>query len=121
MIKTINAGPGISVSSANTHWPSFYNNAASNNNTLVGQVRYNGATQNMEVYDGMTWLSLPSAYPCIELSGEVQTILNWAKSKMAEELRLKQLASRHPSLQDALDQLQHAQEQVRIVEALVTT
>lgn len=121
MIKTINGGPGISVSSASTNWPSFYHNSTSSNNTLVGQVRYNGATQNMEVYDGMAWLSLPSAYPCIELSGEVQTILNWAKAKMAEELRLKQLATRHPSLQDALDQLQHAQEQVRIIEALVTT
>lgn len=75
----------------------------------------------MEVYDGMIWLSLPSAYPVIELSSEVQSILNWAKAKMVEELKLKQLAAKHPSLQDALDQLQHAQEQVQIIEALVTT
>lgn len=121
MIKSINAGTGITVTGASTNWPSFYNNSTSSDNTLVGQMRYNGATQNMEVYDGMSWLSLPSAYPFIELSGEVQTILNWAKAKMVEESRLKQLASRHPSLQDALDQLEHAQEQVRIVEALVTT
>ena len=120
MIKTINAGIGITVTGASTNWPSFYNNTAASGNTLIGQMRYNGANQTTEVYDGASWMPLNPAYPMIELSGEVQTVLNWAKTKMAEELRLKQLATKHPSLQDALDQLQHAQEQVRIVEALVT-
>ena len=121
MIKTINGGIGITVSSASTNWPSFYNNTAASGNTLIGQMRYNGSNQTTEVYDGASWLPLTPAYPMIELSGEVQIILNWAKAKMAEELRLKHLAAKHPSLQDALNQLQHAQEQVRIVEALVTT
>lgn len=121
MIKSINAGTGITVTGASTNWPSFYNNTAASGNTLIGQMRYNGSNQTTEVYDGASWLSMTPAYPMIELSGEVQTILNWAKAKMVEELRLKQLATRHSSLQDALDQLEHAQEQVRIVEALVTT
>ena len=121
MIKTINGGTGITVSSASNAWPSFYNNSTSSNNTLVGQVRYNGATQNMEVYDGMSWLILPSAYPCIELSSEVQTILNWAKAKMVEEARLQQLAQNNATLKDALDVLRRAEEQVKIVAALVTT
>ena len=121
MIKTINAGPGLTVSSASTNWPSFYNNTAASGNTLIGQMRYNGSNQTTEVYDGASWLPLTPAYPMIELSSEVQTILNWGKVKMAEELRLKQLATRHPSLQDALDKLRQAEEQVRIVEALVTT
>lgn len=119
MIKSINTGVGLQTNNNCPAWPSFYNNSASNNNTLVGQVRYNGSSQNLEVYDGMTWLTMPASYPMVELSSEVQTILNWAKTKMAEELRLKQLAIRHPSLQHALDRLQHAQEQVQIVEALV--
>lgn len=121
MIKTINGGTGISVTGASSNWPSFYNNTAASGNTLIGQMRYNGSNQTTEVYDGASWMALTPAYPMIELSGEVQTILNWAKSKMVEEFRLKQLAAKHPSLQDALDQLEHAQEQVRIVEALVTT
>lgn len=121
MIKTINGGTGISVSGASTNWPSFYNSTAASGNTLIGQMRYNGSTQTTEVYDGACWMPLTPAYPMIELSGEVQTILNWAKAKMVEESRLKQLATQYPSLKDALDQLEHAQEQVRIVEALVTT
>lgn len=121
MIKTINGGIGITVSSASTNWPSFYNNTAASGNTLIGQMRYNGSNQTTEVYDGASWLPLTPAYPMIELSGEVQTILNWAKAKMAEELRLKQLAANHPSLKDALDALQQAEEKVKIVTALVTT
>lgn len=121
MIKTINAGPGITVTGASANWPSFYNNTAASGNTLIGQMRYNGSNQTTEVYDGASWMPLTPAYPMIELSGEVQTILNWAKAKMAEEMQLKQLAQRHPSLQDALENLEHAQKQVRIVKALVTT
>ena len=121
MIKTINSGTGITVTGTGTAWPSFYNNSSASNNTLIGQVRYNGSNQMMEVYDGAMWHTISPVYPMIELSSEVQTILNWAKAKMSEEVRLKQLATQHPSLQDALDKLQHAQEQVEIVAALVTT
>ena len=78
-------------------------NSASNNNTLVGQVRYSGSSQNLEVYDGMTWLSMPAAHPTVELSSEVQSILNWAQAKMAEEARIKELASKHPSVADAVE------------------
>jgi hypothetical protein len=121
MIKTINSGPGITVTGASTNWPSFYNNTAASGNTLIGQMRYNGGNQTTEVYDGACWMPLTPAYPMIELSSEVQTILNWAKIKMVEELRLKQLAESHPSLKDALDALQQAEEKVKIVAALVQT
>ena len=121
MIKGVNAGNGLQVSNSYGSWPQFYNTVQSTGNSLIGQVRYLGSSQNFEVFDGNSWIMMAASYPTVELSGEVLSILNWAKAKMAEELRLKQLAQRHPSLQDALDQLQHAQEQVRIVEALVTT
>ena len=119
MIKAINAGTGLQVDNGYTNWPSFYNNSASNNNTLVGQVRYNGSIQQMEVYDGMTWLSMSAAFPTVRLSPQVQAVVDWAQRKMAEESRLRDLAEQHPALADALDALHRAQEQVKIVEALV--
>ena len=121
MIKAINTGAGLTVINGHTSWPSFYNNSASNNNTLVGQVRYNGSAQTLEVYDGMTWLSMTAAYPSIELAPHVQAVVAWAQTKMAEESRLRELAQQHPSMKDALDALQRAEEQVKIVAALVTT
>ena len=121
MIKAINTGTGLTVINGHTSWPSFYNNSTASNNTLVGQVRYNGSSQNMEVYDGVTWLCMSAAYPSIELSPDVQTVLNWARAKMSEEAKLEKLAADNPTLRDALDALRQAEEQVRIVAALVTT
>lgn len=117
MIKSINGSNGITISGGYSTWPQFYNNNSSN--TLVGQVRYNGSSQNMEVYDGSTWLTMTSSYPTVELSGDAQNVLNWARAKMLEEIRIKELAAKHPAVADALEGLQRAQEQVNIVAALV--
>lgn len=117
MIKNISAGSGINVQNAYSTWPTFYTSTSSN--SLVGQVRYNGTTQHMEVYDGTTWLTMTSSYPTVELNGEVQSILQWARTKMAEEAELKALAEKHPALKDAIDALHKAEEQVKIVSALV--
>ena len=121
MIKSINGSNGITISGGYTSWPQFYNNSTAANNTLVGQVRYNGSSQNMEVYDGSTWLTVSSTYPTVELSGDVQHVLNWARAKMMEEARIQELAAKHPSVADALEAVKHAEEQVRIVAALVDT
>ena len=121
MIKGINTGTGLTVNNGYTSWPNFYNNSASNSNTLVGQMRYNGSAQCIEVYDGMTWLSLGSAYPTIELAPHVQAVVNWAQTKMAEESRLRELAAKHPTVADALAAVKQAEEQVQIVAALVET
>ena len=121
MIKGINTGVGLQVNGGYINWPQFYNNSTASNNTLVGQVRYNGANQNMEVYDGMVWQTMNSSYPSIELAPHVQAVVDWAQKKMAEETRLENLAKENPTLRDALDALRQAEEQVRIVAALITT
>ena len=119
MIKIINVGAGLSIQNGHPTWPSFYNNSASNSNTLVGQMRYNGSAQCIEVYDGMTWLSMTTSFPTVDLAPHVQAVVNWAQTKMAEESRLKALAAKHSSVADALEAVAKAEEQVRIVAALV--
>jgi len=121
MIKTINAGAGLSIQNGHSTWPSFYNNSASNSNTLVGQMRYNGSAQCIEVYDGMAWLSMTTSFPTVDLASHVQAVVNWAQIKMAEESKLKTLAAKHPSVADALEAVAKAEEQVCIVAALVET
>ena len=120
MIKTINAGTGITVNNGYNTWPSFYN-SPSNGNSLVGQLRYNSSGQNLEVYDGSTWIMMANMYPTIELSGDVQAVLNWAREKIHEENRIKALAAKHTAVADALQAVAHAEEQVKIVAALVDT
>lgn len=121
MIKNITTGAGLQASSSYSNWPSFYNTISGTGNNLIGQVRYNGTSQNLEVYDGMSWLTLTSSYPTIELQPHVQAVVAWAQTKMHEETRLKELAAKHPSVADALAAVDQAQEQVRIIAALVET
>lgn len=119
MIKNITAGSGLTVQNNYSNWPSFYNNSASANNTLVGQVRYSGSSQCMEVYDGTTWLTMTSASPTVDLAPHVQAIVEWAQKKMAEEEYRKEMAMKYPAVADALEALKRAEEQVQIVAALV--
>lgn len=118
MIKNITAGQGIQIQNNYSTWPAFYNNSTSSNNTLVGQVRYNGSNQNLEVYDGVAWLTMTGTYPTVELSPHVQAVVNWAQCKMAEETRIKELAAKHPTVADALEAVKRAEEQVQIAAAL---
>ena len=121
MIKNITPGSGITINNNHSTWPSFYNTVSSTGNSLVGQLRYNGSSQYLEVYDGNSWLMMNSAYPTIELSPHVQAVVAWAQTKMAEESRLRELAAKHPALADAVEALKKAEEQVQIVAALVDT
>jgi hypothetical protein len=121
MIKNITPGTGITVNNSHSSWPSFYNTVGSTGNNLVGQMRYNGSGQYIEVYDGSSWLAMGTAYPTIELAPQVQAVVVWAQNKMAEESRLGALAAKHPAVADALAAVTKAEEQVRVLAALVET
>ena len=100
MIKSIMAGPGLAVSGGTITYP--YINMS---NPSAGMVRYNGNTQNLEIYDGSSWMSMYSSAANVTLDYEVQTILNWAKQKMQEDQRLKELAEKHPGIEDLQQKL----------------
>lgn len=119
MIKGINTGTGLQVSNGYTSWPQFYNSVQSTGNSLIGQVRYNGASQNLEVFDGNTWIMMSGSYPTVELAPHVQAVVNWAQIKMAEEAKIQELAAKHPTVADALEAVKKAKEQLTIVTRLV--
>ena len=121
MIKGINTGMGLQVNNGYTTWPQFYNSMQNTGNSLIGSVRYNGSSQNLEVYDGNSWMIMSASYPTVELAPHVQAVVAWAQTKMAEEAKLKELAAKHTTVADALEVMKRAEEQVRIVAALVDT
>jgi hypothetical protein len=120
MIKNITTGIGLQVSNNYSSWPTFYNTSASIGNTLVGQMRYNGSSQNIEVYDGSAWMTMTGIYPTIELAGDVQAVIHWARTKMSRESELRLLAANNQSVADALAAVEKAQEQLEVVATLVT-
>ena len=87
----------------------------------VGNLRFNTTNQQMEVYDGNSWITVTGAYPQIELAPDVQAVIDWARCKMVEEERIKQLAVRHPTVADAVSAVERAEERLKIVTALVDT
>jgi hypothetical protein len=84
----------------------------------AGQVRYNPSGMRMEVYDGNTWSYLGGDVN-IDLSPNVKEVIDWAGRKMDEEQRWREMAEKNPAILDAYTKFKQAEEQLKIVEALV--
>ena len=72
----------------------------------VGNMRYNTSNQNMEVFDGSTWVTLNMGYASVGLTGEAEVLLDWAKQQRDEEFKLKSLMEEHPGLKEAYERLE---------------
>jgi hypothetical protein len=69
-------------------------------NPMQGMVRINGTS--MEVFDNNHWITMASSAE-IGLSSEAEHILEWAREKMLEDVRIDQLCRQHPGLAKARD------------------
>ena len=111
MIKNIMNGAGINVSNG-IHSTLYIDMTR----TSAGMVRYNG--NNFEVYDGNSWIIIPSGDAQVMLDGVILESLQWVRRKMTEEKRLEELAKTHPSVADAIDAVRSAEQQLKTVAAL---
>jgi len=117
MIKTIStSSPFITVSGGNPG-STYIGNYS--NSPGVGNMRYNPNNQNIEVYDGSTWIILSAHHANINLSDETVRVLEWAKQKMLEEAERNKLAETNPAINDLMKQIKDKEEQVRIVQTLI--
>ena len=85
----------------------------------AGMVRYNVQSQCLEVYDGTaSWYRIGSDVS-VDLSPNAKAVIDWAGKKIDEERRWKEMAEKNPAIKDAYDKFKQAEEQLKIVEALV--
>ena len=116
MIKSIHSSsPFLTVSGGNpgsTYMGNF-------NGTGVGNMRYNPNSQNIEVYDGSTWIILSAHHANINLSDETVRLLEWAKKKMLEEAERNELAKTNPAINDLMKQIKDKEEQIYVVQKLI--
>ena len=108
MIKGITGGSGISVAGGGTSYPYVPMNS---NNPIQGMVRLNG--QDLQVFDGSSWLTLSSAYASVTLDNDTIEILNWARNAMNEDKELDRLAKENPAVNAALENMRRAQKQLK--------
>lgn len=87
-------------------------------NPNSGSLRYNTVTQNMEAFDGYSWITLAS-HTTIDLTPSAQSAIDWAIKKMTREREYATLATQYSSVQDALNDLTRAQERLDIITTLV--
>lgn len=114
MIKGITGSSSVIVNGGSFSMPYINSSMPS-----AGMVRYKD--NNLEVYDGNSWLTMYGGHVNIDLSPDVQSVINWAKTKMAEEACIRDLAAKHPTVADAIAAREHADEAVRIAAALCDT
>ena len=115
MIKNITPiGRYITVSGSNS---STYVNGYSGAQG-VGNMRFNTSTQNMEVFDGNSWMTLNMDYASVGLNNEAESLLDWARKKRDEELAWQNLAATSQAVKIALDNLEQAKQQLDITAKL---
>jgi hypothetical protein len=112
MIKNITAsGRYVTVTGGNA---STYINGNSGAQG-VGNMRYNTSNQQMEVYDGNSWTMINMDYASVGLTPEVESLLDWVRSKQRQEIELLELASKNQAVLTALENVKKAQEQLTII------
>lgn len=109
MIKGIMGGQGVVVNGGNTSMPyvNMSNNYNGNGNPMQGMIRINGT--DMQVFDGNSWMNLSSSYATVELNGETQSILQWAREERDKQYKREQLIKDNPALQKALEAIERAE------------
>jgi hypothetical protein len=84
-----------------------------------GNLRINPVTRVLEVFTGQNWTQVNGNVASLRLSADADMALDWAKTKMQEERKAKELAETNPSVKSALDTLHKAQEQLTIIMTLI--
>ena len=115
MIKGLTTGGKYTVvSSGNVSVPYINPNM---NNPIQGMMRISGSE--LQVFDGSSWIVMNTSYATVGLTGEAESLLDWAKQKRQEELELEMLAENNPVIKDLLDTIKQKREQIEMVRILI--
>jgi hypothetical protein len=85
----------------------------------VGNIRFNTTNQTMEVYDGMSWITLQMGHVNVGLSADAESILDWARKKRDEEIEIDLLAAANPTIKNLLEQIKEKEDQIQMVITLI--
>jgi hypothetical protein len=85
----------------------------------VGNMRFNTSSQKTEVFDGTNWVTLNMSTASVSLSGEAESLLEWARQKRNEELALERLSETNPTIKDLVNQIKQKQDQIKMVQNLI--
>lgn len=118
MIKGLMGGQGIVVSGGNTSVP-YINMSQGGNmgNPMQGMLRLSGS--DMQVFDGTMWQTLSTSYATVELNGDSQAVLAWARSERDRQYKREQLIKNNPALAKAHEAIMRAEANFDILSKFV--
>ena len=108
------SGLGITVVHSLTS-SSYTSSNTSSNNVFTGTIHYNYNNKTLEVFNGMNWDPI---IPGTAIIGLEPKIHNWILNKITEEQKWIDMAKKFPSIQNALNNLKEAEEQLKIMAIL---
>jgi hypothetical protein len=85
----------------------------------AGQMRFNTNSNNIEVWDGVTWKELGVSYVNVDVSGETQELLKWVRETKNRELSRESRVRSNPALQKAYEAIQRAEENFDILDKII--
>jgi hypothetical protein len=84
----------------------------------VGQLQFNTHSQQLEVYNGISWQQLNQGTYYVGLNPRAEDILDWADKKMHEEREARAMAEQYPAVADAMGAVREAEQQLKTIVAL---
>jgi hypothetical protein len=84
----------------------------------VGNVRFNTTNQNLEVFDGSSWVMLNMSFASVGLTGEAESLLDWAREERAARQKAENMALTNVTVADALNRVREAEQQLIVIAAL---
>ena len=72
-----------------------------------------------EVYNSGMWTHLPQNTAYVDTTSLTRNVLDWALEKMQDEQQCADLAKRHPAIADAVAAVRTAEENLKMIVALI--
>ena len=85
----------------------------------VGDVRYNTQMQQLQVYDGQSWVEINSSHASVGLTPDAENAIDWAIKKRQEDLALEELAKTNSTIADLINQKKELDDKIKMVQTLM--
>jgi hypothetical protein len=113
MLKGLMSGKGTVVSGGNYGYPYVPTNS---NNPIQGMLRLNN--QDMQVFDGSSWITVGASYASVDLDADTQSLLEWARNERQRQSLREERVRNNPALQKAYAAVLRAQENFDILDKI---
>ncbi len=113
MIKGLTGGKGTVISGGSVSYPYVPINT---NNPMQGMLRINN--QDMQVFDGSSWITVGASYASVDLDADTQSLLEWARTERTRQAQRDERIRNNPALQKAYEAIQRAEANFDILDKI---